>query len=292
MTLTGTPDWMRRTITDAVQVVGRTALANGLNTFASVPAGGVPTGYHGLVIAIDPAASVWEVLVVGKTSGITWGEWVTTSATPDVIGPMACMYESAIDAQVTITVQSTAAAGHVAAYAVGDTPASLQGTDGPRGGGQPGFVRQVGGYVTGQQLLQPFVVGSVGEQFVVPVAPSSAAGVHPPNDMNLACADGVNNPITIANAPGAGQRYRLWAAAVWVVQESTGAQEIAYLSGLTASVNMVKCFTKGTFGMNPPALEIPTNGLPCPTNTAIVLHTTASATGLFSGFAAVTIEAV
>lgn len=293
MTISGSPDWLRRTITDATVVVPRTAIANGTNTFTNVPSGGVPTGYHGLIVAIDPSALVDQVTVVGKTSGITWGQWITSAVQPDVVGPMACMYESAIDSQVTVTVVATAAAGHVAVYAVGDTPSALQAVDGPRGGGQPAFTRQVGGYQNGSQQLQPFTTDSSGCQFQVPVAPASFTGTHPPNELNLACAVAQTATVTIAAAPGAGFRYRCWGAAVFQEVFPSSGTPSASISGLTGSVSIpVALSTTTNVQFAGAVLAVPVGGLPCPTNRAIQLAISGANGAQWGGWALVSVEAV
>ena len=100
---------------------------------------------------------------------------------------------------------------------------------------------------------------SLGVQYVIPAVPGVTAGDHPPNEVKYTAA-GFTATGNILNAPGAGQRYRLFAINAMTTSST--------LEGLVQDV--VANVSLGVFGPNSPCnITLPGQGVPVTTNSAI-----------------------
>lgn len=116
-------------------------------------------------------------------------------------------------------------------------------------------------------------------QYVIPIPPDTASGDHPYNELQFRSAYNVASGTNLADAPGAGKRFRVFS--VQVVAASTGT--LAWLADSVS--NFVLCYGPSAGG----SLQFGPSGLPISANAALKVGTTA---GNAFAVAAYTNEAV
>ena len=108
-----------------------------------------------------------------------------------------------------------------------------------------------------------------GIPYAIPSAPNTAAGDHPPNELQYVSGVGVASGTTILAGAGAGKRYRMFFAYL----DNTIAGDASRLQdGTSSTANFI--IARGLGATQIPYLP---SGLPLGTNTAITLQTSAGA---------------
>lgn len=266
------PDFQNQVLNPPLTVLSAYAIPNGNTTLALQPATPMGPGYKTLIAALSGSPNLYELALVGDVTGDTFNEWTVGVGNELPTGAYYAAFESGVDDQISIVLKANAAGGILTVYAVPDVLAPLPGNVVNKGG-PPGLYSAVMAVVQngGSGLATPWIGDASGTGFIVPCSPASQTGTYMPNPGVLYCCEQVSATTVIANAAGAGKRYRVWSAITYACGLASSGTPTAELSGLTPSVNVCRSISNSTNIWNSPPLVIPVNGIVCPTNTEIEL---------------------
>jgi hypothetical protein len=137
----------------------------------------------------------------------------------------------------------------------------------------------VGGLTLGK-VAQALLINAQGEQYVIPSAPSTASGDHPPNELQVAPFNGVTTNAFVLNAPGLGKRYRIFGGDM---VDISGSFIYAFLYAVFNGVSTVigGLWSSGSGQLTGMQLIVPLSGLAADANTAVTIGTGANATKLY-----------
>lgn len=206
----GSPDGQRG-ITTAQKLLATTAPGTSSATVT------VPPNAETIVVAVPLPPAGPKAVCQGVTTGF---DYPGLSAPSQYSTPSHAEFlfdvSSALDAQVTITLQFSPAR---AWYVISDQ----------------------GVRITADASK---LTSRLGQQHIVPGAPSTLVGDHPPVELQSQSFYGITATTTILAAPGAAKRYRIFGA--WAVNVGTGDT----------------CLIEGTYNGNPCYLAAPGSGSP------------------------------
>jgi hypothetical protein len=263
-----------------------------LATFAQGSHGGVvmlPVNCETLVIVTSGASDAAIPEVVGVTTGIHYvglqlqnvagGLWAGAHYYYDV--------SDAADAQVNVELQNPYYPGGVVVYADSGVHVVVDPNIGAAivfaGYQSPAIGLQVEG--TDGKDARIIRVDELGRLYAIPSVPDTAAGDHPPVEIQVAAFSSVTAAQTLLAAPGAGLRYRIFGAVITDSSTTAGNGAIsAVFGGVTTRL------VTGAASQDSASMTAPATGLVTDTNTLIAIA--ASATCTLNGAVFYTLETV
>jgi hypothetical protein len=147
---------------------------------------------------------------------------------------------------------------------------SLAASVGTPGVSSPADAIQVGGTDGGD--LRALLTNKLGAQYVVPMAPDTAAGDHPPVELEFFAEAGTPNGTAIVAAPGAGKRIRVFAATC--VANTAG--DLAQLTDAVAGTAFIAA------GSIAASMSYAPSGIPLAANSAVTVNTSGGSTAAVS----------